>query len=56
MKTFSYVYVKKKDTEISELLEGRSPLIFRLRGTRPPFSTLVIVMVRNLLQTAWCLS
>ena len=28
--------VKKKGTEISSFLGGRPPLIFRLRGTRPP--------------------
>ena len=33
---FSYVSRKQIPTEISLLLGGRPPLIFRLRGTRPP--------------------
>ena len=27
---------RKKDAKISSFLRGRTPLIFRLRGTRPP--------------------
>ena len=31
-----FSHVRKKDTEISQLLGGHPPLIFHLRGTRPP--------------------